>query len=81
MAVLPTYGPFTATGPRHAMILRLLTRRRMRDRFERWGWLLFLLCALAFVAAGLRDGDVLVTAGSVAFLVACVLFLLAPPRR
>ncbi|HEX6255314.1 MAG TPA: hypothetical protein VFZ70_05830 [Euzebyales bacterium] len=63
----------------------------MRDRFERWGWLLFLVCALAFVAAGVRDGDLLLTAGSVAFLVACVLscshrraadaFSRARPRR
>ena len=37
--------------------------------------------ALAVVAAGVREGDRLPPAGGVAFLGACVLFLLAPPRR
>lgn len=45
-------------------------------RSDLWGWILFLLCAVAFTAAGLRDGDLLITAGSVLFLVACLLFLL-----
>jgi hypothetical protein len=49
-------------------------------RLDRWGWVLFLICALLFIAAGLRDGDLLITVGSVLFLVACVLFLV-PHRR
>lgn len=48
---------------------------------EFWGWVLFLLCAVAFTAAGLRDGDVLLTAGSLLFLIACVLFLIPYVRR
>lgn len=51
------------------------------QRLDLWGWILFLLCALLFTAAGLRDGDVLITVGSVLFLVACVLFLLPLLRR
>ena len=43
---------------------------------HRIGWALFLASALVFVAVGLRDGDVLVTAASVLFGLACVLFLL-----
>lgn len=50
-------------------------------QLELVGWTLFLLCAAAFTAAGLRDGDVLVTAGSVMFLIACILFLVALHRR
>lgn len=50
-------------------------------RADFWGWVLFLLCAVAFTAAGLRDGDVLMTVGSVLFLVACVLFLVPHLRR
>ncbi len=46
-----------------------------------WGWILFLLCAVAFTAAGLRDGDVLITVGSVLFLSACVVFLAPYFRR
>jgi hypothetical protein len=53
----------------------------MHDRRELWGWLLFLFCAVLFVAVAIRDGDVLIGIGSVAFLVACVLFLLAYPKR
>lgn len=51
------------------------------ERFDFWGWILFLVCALLFGAAGLRDGDVLITVGSVVFLVACVLFLIPHLRR
>jgi len=47
---------------------------------DRWGWILFLICAVLFIAAGVREGDLLITVGSVLFLVACVLFLV-PHRR
>jgi uncharacterized membrane protein YhhN len=50
-------------------------------RLKLWGWILFLICALLFTAAGVRDGDVLITAGSVVFAVACVLFLVPFMRR
>jgi len=53
----------------------------MHDRRELWGWVLFLLCAFTYVAVAVRDGDVLLGIGSVAFLAACVLFLLAYRRR
>ncbi len=42
---------------------------------HRAGWVLFLLSSVAFLAAGVRDGDVVVIVGSVLFAVACVLFL------
>jgi uncharacterized membrane protein YhhN len=51
------------------------------DRRELWGWILFLVCAVVYVAAGVRDGDALMTVGSTVFLAACVLFLLAHARR
>lgn len=64
------------------------SRRRRTGRSERalrrldlWGWILFLVCALLFTAAGLRDGDLLITVGSLLFLVACVLFLVPYLRR
>jgi hypothetical protein len=53
----------------------------MRDRRELWGWLLFLLCSLLFLAAAVRDRDLLIGVASLVFLVACVLFLLAAPER
>lgn len=53
----------------------------MHDRRELWGWMLFLLCSLLFLAAAIRDGDLLIGVASLVFLVACVLFLLAYPKR
>jgi uncharacterized membrane protein YhaH (DUF805 family) len=49
----------------------------MHDRREFWGWVLFLFCAVFFLVAAIRDRDILIGIGSVVFLVACVLFLLA----
>lgn len=51
------------------------------QRLDLWGWILFLLCAVLFTAAGLRDRDALITIGSVLFLVACVFFLVPYTRR
>ena len=54
------------------------------DRFDRrchlWGWGLFIVSALFFVATSLRAGDPLGLLGSLFFLVACFVFL-APFRR
>jgi hypothetical protein len=44
-------------------------------RPHRWAWLLFVLSAVLFTAAGVRDGDLLVVGASVVFGVACVIFL------
>ena len=43
---------------------------------HRIGWGLFLASAVLFTAVGVRDRDLVVTAASVLFGVACVLFLL-----
>ena len=53
----------------------------MDGRQELWGWLLLLLCSLLFLAAAIRDGDLLIAVASLVFLFACVLFLLASPKR
>jgi len=53
----------------------------MHDRREWWGWVLFLMSAVFFLAVAVRDRDPLVGVGSVAFLAACVLFLRAYPRK
>ncbi len=53
----------------------------MHDRREWWGWVLFLVSALFFLAVAIRDRDALVGLGSVAFLAACVLFLRAYPKK
>jgi hypothetical protein len=44
-------------------------------RSDVWGWVLFVVCALVFVWASIRDRDPLMTLGSLLFLVACFFFL------
>jgi hypothetical protein len=46
---------------------------------HRLGWILFLVCAGMYTWAGIRDGDPLITIGSVTFGAACVLFLVERP--
>ena len=40
------------------------------------GWILFLLCALCFIASSIKNRDILAFAGSIIFLIACIVFLL-----
>lgn len=41
-----------------------------------WGWLLFIVSALFYGAAAIRAGDLLAILGSLAFLIACFVFLI-----
>lgn len=43
--------------------------------YELWGWLLFVVSALFFIAASIRSGDVVGLLGGVFFLIACLFFL------
>ena len=45
-------------------------------KFEIWGWSLFIVSALFFVASTAKSGDVLGLLGSLFFLVACVVFVM-----
>ena len=40
------------------------------------GWILFVICAVLFIAAGVRAQDVLTIAASIVFLLACVVFII-----
>jgi hypothetical protein len=51
------------------------TANRRDVRFQIWGWVLFILCALLFLASSLVNRDLLATAGSLVFLLACGVFL------
>ncbi len=44
-------------------------------RHELWGWLLFVISALFFIASSIRNGDVIGLLGGIFFLLACVVFL------
>ncbi len=39
------------------------------------GWILFLICAIIFLASGLKNDDILTIIGSAVFLIACFVFL------
>lgn len=41
-----------------------------------WGWVLFILCAVLFTLSGVRARDILTIAGSIIFLIACLVFLI-----
>ncbi len=38
------------------------------------GWILFILCAIFFIASSLKNKDTLTFIGSVLFLIACIVF-------
>ena len=44
-------------------------------RYDLWGWILFTLSALFFIASSLRNGDIVGLLGGVFFLLACAAFL------
>lgn len=45
-------------------------------KYQLWGWILFIVCALIFIASSIRMGDILMLIGSFFFLVACFAFLI-----
>ncbi|MCF8029257.1 MAG: hypothetical protein K9K81_12895 [Desulfobacteraceae bacterium] len=47
-----------------------------QERYQITGWILFIVCALFFAAAGLKNCDILTFAGSMVFLIACIVFLI-----
>ena len=40
------------------------------------GWILFIICAIFFVASSLKNQDILTFIASVIFLIACIVFLI-----
>lgn len=53
-----------------------LNREECRKlKYQLVGWVLFIVCALFYLASSLKNRDVLAAAGSLAFLVACLVFL------
>jgi cbb3-type cytochrome oxidase subunit 1 len=44
--------------------------------YQLYGWLLFIVCALLFIVSSIRNWQPLIFAGSIIFLVACVLFVI-----
>ena len=55
--------------------------RNRETKFHLWGWILFLLCAGFFIASSLLSHDILSLAGSIIFLIACVIFIIPLVRK
>lgn len=55
--------------------------REREMRFSLWGWVLFVLCALFFIASSLQSRDLLSLIGSIIFLAACLVFLYPLVKR
>jgi len=45
-------------------------------KYQLAGWILFIICAICFIASSLKNHDTLTFIGSVIFLIACIVFLL-----
>jgi choline-glycine betaine transporter len=43
---------------------------------QMWGWALFVICGVLFTISGLRAQDILTVAGSVIFLLGCIVFIM-----
>ena len=52
------------------------TTPKEKARIQLLGWVLFILCAIFFLASGIKNQDVLAIIGSVIFLIACIVFML-----
>lgn len=49
---------------------------KKEKRYHLVGWLLFLVCAVFFIAQSLTDNNILGLSGSVIFLAGCIAFLI-----
>ncbi len=45
-------------------------------KYQIAGWILFIICAIFFVASSLKNHDILTFIGGVFFLIACIVFLI-----
>ena len=54
---------------------RRISKLKRKDRYALAGWLLFVLCAVFYLASSLKNHDPLAIIGSVLFLVACLVFM------
>ena len=50
--------------------------KKQEIKFHLWGWIMFLVCAIFFIAASVESGSAASLVGSIIFLVGCVAFLI-----
>lgn len=53
-----------------------VSEKNRERKFHLWGWAIFLVCAGFFIAAAISSGSMLGLAGSLVFLVGCVIFII-----
>jgi membrane-bound ClpP family serine protease len=51
-------------------------KRNRERKFHLSGWILFIVCAGFFIASATKADDILGLAGSIIFLIGCVLFII-----
>ncbi len=51
-------------------------RIKQEDKYHLAGWILFIICAIFFLASSLKNHDFFSFIGSVIFLVACIFFII-----
>lgn len=49
---------------------------RQENKYQLVGWILFVICAIFFIASSLKNHDTLTFIGGVIFLIACIVFLI-----
>jgi hypothetical protein len=55
--------------------VRVPNGQRKDKNYDLWGWLLFVISALFFMASSVRNKDVVGLLGGLFFLLACLAFL------
>ena len=50
--------------------------KQLERKCQIWGWLLFIISAIFFIATSLKSGDMLGLLGGLFFLIACIVFLI-----
>ncbi|NWH05931.1 hypothetical protein [Desulfobacter latus] len=55
--------------------------KEKEDMLHLVGWILFVLCAIFFIASSLKNQDTLTFIGSVLFLISCLVFIIPLVRR
>ena len=51
-------------------------KRNRERKFHLSGWVLFIVCAGFFITSAIKADDILGLAGSIIFLIGCVLFII-----
>ncbi|MEA3358850.1 MAG: hypothetical protein U9R17_05515 [Thermodesulfobacteriota bacterium] len=51
-------------------------RLKQEVKYHFAGWVVFVICAVLFIASSLKSGDILMLVASIVFLAACIIFII-----